>query len=335
MKRTVCIIIAVVLMLLCSFTAFAENKNQQLIIEYSDDKGPLTDVMFSVYRLGDVKGTHISPDSKFAPYSVSYDISDSEKLVSLALTLSAYAQRDDLEADFSDRTDEQGKADFDGVYFQPGAYLYIGEKHFQYGNIYFCDAAIIILPYGATDSVVTKPKFESVPEETTDISISYKVLKAWHEDDIHKRPTYIEAQLLRDGEIYDTVILNDENNWRYKWTGLSTRYQWLVTEKVVADGYAVSLSKNEKTYMLANSGAKEDDSAVVIESTTHDDSEITTLPDVSTTTNETTTSPNVGENLPQTGALKWPVPYLACIGMILLIAGYVTYRKSELNNEQQ
>lgn len=339
MKKIMCFIISVLLLFsLLSVTAFASD-NQQIIIAYDTDDGPLADVKFSVYRLGDVAGTRIIPDSSFSSYSVSFDISDAEKISSLALTLSAYALRDKIPPDHTDRTDENGVADFDGEYFEAGAYLYLGEKHFQYDNIYFCEATIIILPYGEGDSVTSKPKYEVTPDDPENITVSYKILKSWYEDDPGKRPVYIEVQLLRDGEVYDTVILDDSNNWRYQWTGLSSKYHWIVAEKIVAQGYVVSLSKNEKTYLMSNSTPDAEDSTIPIESTTFDDPptapDDSTVPDDSTTSVSTTSADGGGDDLPQTGALKWPVPYLACIGLILFIAGFVTYRKSELADEQE
>lgn len=339
MKKIVCCMLSVLMLVsLLSVMAFATAR-QQIIIDYDTDDGPLSDVEFSVYRLGDVDGKRIIPDSSFSSYSVSFDISDAEKISSLALTLSAYTLRDKITPDHTDRTDENGVADFDGEYFEAGAYLYLGEKHFQYDNIYFCDAAIIILPYGEGDSVVSKPKYEVTPDDPESVTVSYKILKSWYEDDPGKRPVYIEVQLLRDGEVYDTVVLDDSNNWRYQWTGLSSRYHWIVTEKIVAQGYLVSLSKNEKTYLMSNSTSDDEESTIPIESTTFNDPPTepvsTTLPDDSTTSVVTTSADDDGDELPQTGALKWPVPYLACIGLILIIAGFVTYRKSELADEQE
>lgn len=330
-KKAVSILIAAAFVFMLSITSFAQQ-GQHLVIDYSTEDGALNDAEFSLYRLGDVKNGRIIPTEAFDVYSVSFDISDSEKLSSLALTLSAYAQRDKVTPDYKDSTDENGKADFENISLPDGAYLYIGKKHIQNGNIYFCDSAIIILPYGDGDSVTVNPKYESLPEDSVDIYISHKVLKGWYADDINNRPSYIEVQLLRDGEIYDTVILNSDNNWRYQWKDLPAGYQWLVTEKRVSAGYVVSLSENEKTFLLKNSVYNEEQSTNTIESTTAP--ETTTEPD--STTDVVTTKPNGGTpDLPQTGALKWPVPYLACIGVILLIAGYATKRKSEIDGEQE
>lgn len=332
MKRIICCIFTAIMVLSCffSFTSFALN-GQKITIEYISTDGPVTNASFSIYRIGDVSGNRIIPNSVFGSYSVSFDISDAEKMLTLAQTVSAYALRDDIVPDLTDTTDRNGIADFDGHVFEDGAYLYIGEKHFQNGNIYFCEPVIVVLPYGDSDSVISKPKYEVVPEDTESISVAYRVLKGWQNDAENNRPPEIRVQLLRDGEIYDTVTLNIDNNWRHQWDNLSARYHWTVTEKDVANGYFVSLSKNEKTFLLVNSVPEEEDTTSPDESTT--EPEDTTSPSESTTsTTETTTKPDEPE-LPQTGALRWPIPYLACVGVFLFIVGFATYRKSELADE--
>lgn len=331
MKKIICCIFTVIMILSCffSFSSFAAN-GQKITIEYISTDGPMQNASFSIYRIGDVSGGKIIPNNVFDAYSVSFDISDAEKMTTLAQTVSAYALRDDILPDFTDTTDKNGIADFDGHFFEDGAYLYIGEKHIQNGNIYFCEPVIVVLPYGNGDSVISKPKYEVVPEDTESISVAYRVLKGWQNDTENNRPPEIEVQLLRDGEIYDTVTLNKENNWRHQWDNLSVRYHWTVTEKDVSPGYLVSLSQNEKTLFLVNSAPKEEDTSIPDESTS--EPEDSTSPSETTSPDETTTQPDEPE-LPQTGALRWPIPYLACAGVFLFIVGFATYRKSELADE--
>ena len=34
------------------------------------------------------------------------------------------------------------------------------------------------------------------------------------------RPSEVVIELLKDGKLYDTVTLNEKNNWRHTWRGL-------------------------------------------------------------------------------------------------------------------
>lgn len=361
MKKLIIFILSFVLLWACFDFQTAAADGQYLTVHYTDEGEALQDVRFHIYRLGDVNGNKIIPDSVFSFYSVDFDISTAEKQSSLAHTLSAYILRDDIIPLSSDTTDIYGNADFDSFGFESGAYIVMADKHRQSDCTYFCEPVIVVLPYGEEDRVTLNPKFVSVPDDTETISVSYRVLKSWLDENGEKRPVEIEVELLRDGEIYDTVVLDEENNWRYQWDNLSVFYHWTVTEKRVEGGYVVSLSQYGKILLLTNSvyesyGEKPD----VPEETTTAPTQTTNLeeatkpgettnPEETTKLGETTqptkptqtTKPGTTEpddtekepQLPQTGSLRWPVPYLALIGVFLLIVGYAKYRKSEFADE--
>ncbi len=355
-------ILAFILIFTVAFSVFAFGTEavdgQKMAVFYRTESENLQGAVFHVYRIGDVSGTRVVPNSTFAPYSVDYDISTSEKRLSLAQTLSAYILRDDIVPLCSDTTDTNGVADFEGRVFEEGVYIVMADKHRQNDCTYFCTPSLVVLPYEEEESVVLNAKFESVPDDTKTISVSYKVVKSWVEvDGGVTRPVEIEVELLRDGEVYDTVILNEDNNWRYQWDGLSVFYHWTVTEKYVIGGYVVSLSQYDKTLFLTNSGSgtgEEETTTSPEETTTETTTEITSAPDdttdVSDTTSQTPTTPTTSPTtetttqpttqkpddepeLPVTGTLRWPIPYLALAGVFFLIIGYAKYRKSELADE--
>lgn len=321
MKKKLLWLAAVAICLSVFFSFALAAQGQQVEIIFSDKGEYIKDADFSLYYLGSVSNGRITPDEPFSSYKVSFDISDSEKMASLAETVWAYALRDDISPDYTDSTDEGGSADFDGSVLPEGAYLLAAKKHYQNGTYYFCKPAILVIPYGQTDTLIVTPKFEAVPEDTQSVSVSYRVLKAWVQDEGGIRPVEIQVQLLCDGEIYDTVVLSYENNWKYQWDNLSVLNHWTVTEKTVVGDYVVSLSSQEKAFLLTNSGEIGDDEPETQEPTTKPDK--TTKPD--------TTEPE--EELPVTGLLRWPAPYLAMAGVFIFALGYMKYRKSEDENE--
>lgn len=354
-KKTGCLILSILMLCLSAFAFMAYGvQAQKLTVDYSTSEEKLEGAVFHIYRLGEVKGNQIVPNDTFSPYRVNFDISDTEKMTSLALTVSAYILRDDITPLYTDTSDENGIVNFDGTTFEKGAYIIMAEKHRQNECTYFCDPSLVILPYGDKDEVNIKPKYEAVPDDTETVSVSYKVLKAWVETDYgDEKAVEIEVELLRDGDIYDTVILNEGNNWRYQWDDLSVFYHWTVTEKYVLGGYVVSLSRYEKSLLLTNSGSGygEGETPTTTETTTaHSESSDSpdgttspnntesTLPDsttnsISTTETDTSGTPEQEPELPVTGMLRWPIPYLAMVGMFLFIVGYAKYRKSELKDE--
>lgn len=161
------------------------------------------------------------------------------------------------------------------------------------------------------------------------------------------------------------MTLNEKNNWRYTWRDLDAGHSWKVVEQTVPDGYTVSISREGITFVITNS--YEDDRADTPEPTslptptptptptsTPTPKPTPTLKPVPTPTptwspdqpdtpdqpddwtgdggEQDTDTPKATETpeqpgLPQTGTLSWPVPVLACGGMLLFLAGWIRSRK--------
>ena len=117
------------------------------------------------------------------------------------------------------------------------------------------------------------------------------VEKIWN-DPGHEnsRPREIEVQLLRDGQVYDTVVLNESCNWRYAWSGLEEGHDWSVKEQSIPAGYAAIITQTGGTYTITN----------------------------------TYTPPTPDEpHLPQTGQLWWPIPVLLSAGLMCYLIGFL------------
>lgn len=105
-------------------------------------------------------------------------------------------------------------------------------------------------------------------------------------------------QLLRGGQVYDTVTLNSQNNWRHRWSDLDSRYRWTVTEKAVTD-YTVTVTQEGKTFVVTN------------------------------TYQTPTPGKKTDTKLPQTGQLWWPVPVLLSVGLLLVLIGVLRRRRDD------
>lgn len=89
---------------------------------------------------------------------------------------------------------------------------------------------------GEVDWVFTAECFNDIHIPIVPENIS--VRKVW-KDQGNIRPDSIKVNLLRDGEVYDTVTLSDKNNWSFAWDNLDWRYEWKVEEDEVPAGYRV------------------------------------------------------------------------------------------------
>lgn len=128
-----------------------------------------------------------------------------------------------------------------------------------------------------------------IPPETPPEPVDRSVLKIWKNDEEHvaERPAGIEAALLRDGEVYEIVTLNEANGWRYDWTNLDGAYEWTVKEVTVLDSYTTTVLQDGDLFILTNTYSV----------------------------------------IPQTGQLWWPVPLLVMGGLTLIVIGLLQRRK--------
>ena len=110
----------------------------------------------------------------------------------------------------------------------------------------------------------------------------------------------IAVQLLENGTVVDTVTLSKENNWEYTWENLDGCSRWQVAEANVPDGYTVAITQEGTVFIMTNTRPSEPP-----------------------------------PKLPQTGMLWWPVPALACGGLLLIVAGLVVRRRQGDGHEKK
>ena len=198
-------------------------------------------------------------------------------------------------------TDNEGRLIFDNLVC--GAYLVVPVG---IDDAYLTPAPFIVcIPM--TDEAQNKwiydidatPKIEidATTQEKTYISVK----KQWENTD--SIPESITVALVRDGVSVETVVLNAENNWYYKWEKLDVKHSWNVVEVNVPQGYEVSYDVSQMTVIITNTLQQEETT----------EPEETTLPD------ETTT----GDELIDTGQLNWPVPTFAIAGLLIFSAGWL------------
>lgn len=108
------------------------------------------------------------------------------------------------------------------------------------------------------------PEPDPPPIDTTRIVVN----KVWNNDDETVRPDTVSIDLLRDGELYDTVKLSKLSNWRYSWDDLDVGYTWSVIESDIPKGYSVSYSKTDSEHItVTNTYSPDEGSEVIMPST--------------------------------------------------------------------
>lgn len=283
--------------------AAAPNAESTLSIFYKNGEDFIAGAEFSVYRIAELTDyPTLRPCENYEKLPVDYGDMTEDEWDELALTLKGYALRDNLTPDASGYTDENGELVLEGL--KNGLYLVLGGNCAKGRTVYTCEPFFILLPgYNAANDewnpeVSAFPKSAASDDGDGDY-VSRRVLKVWTDDNDPDRPKDIVVDLLRDGVVYDSVILNDENEWHYEWNKLSRRSDWIVVERDTP-GYTSKLSLQTTTFTLQNSG-----------------SDPKSPPDK---------PPD--ENLPQTGLLWWPVPMMTAFGLLFILIGILRRRKS-------
>ncbi len=268
-------------------------------------KYPVSDVEFKLYKVADISDAgRFTLTKTFSGYSIYFDQEDQSEWNLLAETLSAYVARDNITASASDTVNALGKVKFRDL--ELGLYLVEAKEHTYENKKYTPQPFLISVPNLDDDdewtySFEVEPKYEvaDIPE-----TVTRRVHKAWDDSsDTSSRPSSIQVQLLQDGEVVDTVTLNEKNSWSYEWTELEADHCYQVTEKTVPTNYTVKQCKQGTTFLITN---------------TLNPTQPTTKPQQ--TTVPTTTKPSPSK-LPQTGVLWWPVPVLAFVGIVVLAIG--------------
>ncbi|MBR6595845.1 MAG: Cna B-type domain-containing protein [Oscillospiraceae bacterium] len=78
------------------------------------------------------------------------------------------------------------------------------------------------------------------------------VQKVWADEGYYDRPESVEVTLYRDEEVYETVTLNADNDWRYSWTSLTDEYTWTVDEKNVPEEYVKTVTNEGYDFTITN-----------------------------------------------------------------------------------
>lgn len=282
---------------------------------------------FRVWRVASAGPfAQFTPVAPFDGYPVKMNGLTASGWADLATTLAGYVARDAIPPTATAQVTAKGAAAFSGL--ATGLYLVVGDPCQRDGVLYTPQAFLVSLPSrDANDQwvydVQAKVKYEEELVPPGSHKVSVKVQKVWVDspEDEAFRPQSITIQLLKDGAVYDTVVLTAGNNWRHTWTGLPPGHRWTIVEQTVVEGYQVAVSQNgSRSFVVTNTNKDID---IPPDGPPLEDDPTIDIPDVEIPGVE----PPGSGRLPQTGMLWWPVPVLAVGGMACFLAGWVKERK--------
>lgn len=300
-----------------SVTATASlSKDASITLNIRDTQTgvPVPDMSFRLFFVATAYETADGIDFKFVPPydEAGVDLKNLQDSY-LPIHLAYFAASRSLE--FTEKsTDKNGVVVFDKL--TPGVYLVVPSQAAE--DRCSVSPFVVSVPEYDRESklwtydVGASPKINGdIDGEGKDTYIS--VVKKWETDG--EIPESITVVLLRDFREYAKIQLNEDNDWHYRWDGLSKNHVWNVVESIVPDGYTVSYETSSNTVTIIN----------------RDTEEGTTEPGIEpgTEPGEGTTRPSDGgedddgkDDLADTGQLNWPVPVLATAGLLLFSIGW-------------
>ncbi len=233
------------------------NKVSSLKIVYNQENTRYEGLEVEIYRVASVKnGYTFELEAPFRNYRVNInDVESQGEWRSAATTLSAYAVADGLTPTATGTTDENGIVEFKnlrpGMYLTMGIYKEVDRKFVAFENF------LTVIPYPSNDGesylydLTVYPKCRvTEPREGT---IPYKVVKHWKDEgQTYGRTKEVTIDIIKNGVVDKTVTLSAENDWTYTWRANIDGSEWRVVERNVPQGYFVSVSEEETTFLVTN-----------------------------------------------------------------------------------
>lgn len=276
------------------------NEELSLTVQMVVDDDCADDVMIRLYRVAEM-----DEDGDLS-YTPAFATCGAGKLVDLTqeqsnrLCEKLYAFLDSKKSILptaSGKTDKFGELTLPGKggKLERGLYLVTSERFYVNGESHEAQPFLVCLPYRSEKTGYEWDYDISVMPKLADTRAD--VIKIWQDKGYEsKRPKEVKVELLQ-GEakkVYATATLNGDNGWYYLWKDLPGGYTWSVREVTEVENYTTYVDRIPGGFRIIN-----------------------------------TYTPPPGKTLPQTGLLWWPVPVLACAGLLLFVLGWTKQRKRE------
>lgn len=144
------------------------------------------------------------------------------------------------------KTNKEGLVQYNNL--DLGLYLVMQTNNIEGYTIF--SPFFIILPEYILDNwnydINAFPKTDII--KLTDITVK----KVWNKSNHTKLPLEVNIELLKNGEVIDTVKLNKDNNWHYTWKNLEKSDKYTVREINIPIGYTASYRNDGNIFTITN-----------------------------------------------------------------------------------
>ena len=249
-RKMITLCVTVLLILTCSLTVFAQDfdpeKTGAISVTLTEqyDKEPIVGAELSVYYVATV---HMNTNGNLsyvytdAFEDLGIDLDDP----SLAIKLDAFVLEHNISS-IKISTDENGTATCKdlalGLYFikQTGAVE----------GFALCAPFMVTVPGMDADGYVYEVNASPKTEVARLISITIK--KVWNTDASTEAADRVTVQLLQNGNVVKTAILNAQNNWQVTYTDMPESDAYSIQEIDIPKGFTATYSKTGYVFTVTN-----------------------------------------------------------------------------------
>ena len=205
------------------------------------------DVGFNIYRVAEEVNGKYQFTKDFEGCDADLDVKYNSERGALISALSAHVKINEIAPTAAGRTVGTGKLTFDGL--MNGIYLILGERSEDSSQYHFPAESLATL----TGDLTVEIKHDDIDKPVIPPFFTFvTVTKTWDVPEGTEIPNSVTVNLLRDGEMYDTIELDESNNWTYIWSKLAPGHDWSITEADVPDGYTSSIERIGTTFRITN-----------------------------------------------------------------------------------
>lgn len=253
MKKVISVLLATLFAAIClCVPAFATSTTTaagkidsttscSLTVTYSKGNIKFSDMDVSIYKVAnvtnDVVYTVLEPFSK-EPIDLTA-IKDNSEYGKLANTFYGYVNKDKVTPTASAKTDSNGSIKFNQL--SVGLYLVTPLTKQVDDTVYSYNPLLVAVPDVDNEGnwvydISVKPK-SMLPDKK-----ERKVVVNWDDaGNENSRPKEIVVDIFKDGEVYETVTLNEDNNWSFNWFNDDSDANWSVAPKTQNSKYSFTV----------------------------------------------------------------------------------------------
>ena len=276
----------------------AASADGVLTLVCKTETAPLTGMYWHIYRVGERNtNNQLVLEGDFADYPVYLEDWSADSMSEAASTLENHAVLERFVPMQNGAVGADGTVSFSGL--ETGLYLLSGERFIDGDTVYIPSPMLIEMTASDEAGKTVKDltayaKYQVLRRPTVSDQV-YSVRKIWRFDENYAqiRPVAIKVGLYCNGELAETVTLNQANDWRYSWSGDATS-EWRVKEIDIPENYTVIYRGNETQYVIVNNKWTVDSSGVVSRPTETMTTTTTTTPTTTITSTTTTTMTETG-----------------------------------------